>query len=102
MGKRQRKRQRRQPLSGERSKQTAPHVAAWTLPSLQPLVTSALEELAEVVDEKQRLDERQRALIAELVAAGTSWPRIAVALGVSRQAARQQFMRTHPSRGDSG
>jgi hypothetical protein len=69
----------------------------WASPLLSGEV-SRLEELAAIVDEQRRLEARQRLLVAELGAVGTPWPRIAAALGVSRQAARQQFMRTHASR----
>jgi predicted ArsR family transcriptional regulator len=70
---------------------------AWA-PPLLSLQTSRLEELAGLVDEQRRLADRQRRLVVELVAVDTPWPRIAAALGVSRQAARQHFMRTHARR----
>jgi hypothetical protein len=100
MGKRQRRRTRQQPLSTERAGQSDPGLwlgPAWATP-LDPGQISGLEELAALVDEQRRLAERQCQLVAELVAVGTGWPRIAAALGVSRQAARQQFVRTHASR----
>jgi DNA-binding NarL/FixJ family response regulator len=100
MGKRQRKRVRQQPLSaaGSITSETNP----WHVPSLSPAMTSGLQELAGLVDEQGRLSDRQRRVVAELVAAGTSWPAIAAALGVTRQAARQQFLRTHRLSSESG
>jgi hypothetical protein len=68
--------------------------SAWAPPVLSGQV-SRLEALAALVDEQHRLAQRQHQLVTELVEVGTGWPRIAAALGVSRQAARQQFMRTH-------
>jgi hypothetical protein len=100
MGKRQRRRTRQQPLSRVAALQSDPNLLsdpAWAPPLLSGQV-SRLEELAALVDEQRRLAERQRRLVAELADVGTPWPRIAAALGVSRQAARQQFVRTHASR----
>jgi hypothetical protein len=54
--------------------------------------------LAWLVDDQRRLRDREHAVVAELVAGGTGWPVIAASLGVSRQAARQRFLRTHGSR----
>lgn len=101
MGKRQRKRQRQQPLSPSRSTQAA-HDRALSPLRVGLTDSPSLSELMQLVDEQRRLSERQRTLVAELVAAGTGWPQIAPALGVSRQAARQQFLRTHASLADSG
>jgi hypothetical protein len=97
MGKRQRRRTRQQPLSRVAALQSDPTLLggpAWARPLLSGQV-SRLEELAALVDEQRRLAQRQRQLVTELVAVGTGWPQIAAALGVSRQAARQQFVRTH-------
>jgi hypothetical protein len=99
MGKRQRRRTRQQPLSTGTTRRSEPSLwlgPAWASP-LDPGQISGLDELAALVDEQRRLAERQRKLVAELVHVGTGWPRIAAALGVSRQAARQQFVRTHAS-----
>jgi hypothetical protein len=93
MGKRQR---RQQPLSTGRA---ASEPVVWPGPAWAPLPvdparTSGLEELVAVVQEQRRLSARQRSLVADLVRTGTGWPQIAAALGVSRQAARQQYLRT--------
>lgn len=98
MGKRQRKRVRQLPLSAESAvpAQTSTRLDAWWSPSpIDEAVASEIEQLAQLVEEQRRLTDRQRELVAHLVAAGTGWPRIASALGISRQAARQQFVRTH-------
>ncbi len=100
MGKRQRRRTRQQPLSRLAALQSDPDLMkepAWA-PPLLTVQTSRLEELAALVDEQRRLAARQRRLVAELADVGTPWPRIAAVLGVSRQAARQQFMRTRERR----
>lgn len=100
MGKRQRRRTRQRPLSGGRAA-SAPIVwpgPAWAPLPVDPAKNSALGELVALVLEQRRLSERQRELVAELVGMGTGWPQIAAALGVSRQAARQQFLRTHARR----
>src|SRR3954471_20701751 len=96
MGKRQRRRTRQQALSTGKARRSEPSVslgAAWGSP-LDPGQISGLKELAAIVNEQRRLEERQRQWVAELVCVGTVWPQIAAALGVSRQAARQQFLRT--------
>ncbi|GAC1578440.1 MAG: hypothetical protein NVS3B18_12190 [Candidatus Dormibacteria bacterium] len=58
---------------------------------------SRLAELGWLVAEQRRLEDRERDVVAELVAGGVGWPAVAEALGVSRQAARQRFLRTHDS-----
>ena len=64
--------------------------------------TSDLEELSWLAGERRRLTGREQQLIVSLVAAGTPWPLIAASLGVSRQAARQRFLRTHGAGQDDG
>ena len=99
MGKRQRRRTRQRPLSteGAGSEPVVWPGPAWAPLPVDPARTSGLEELVALVHEQRRLSERQRRLVADLVGLGTGWPQIAAALGVSRQAARQQFLRTHAS-----
>src|SRR5438045_1847968 len=99
MGKRQRRRTRQQPLSRVAAPQSDPNLLCGPAgaPPLLSGQVSRLEELAVLVEEQRRLTQRQRQLVSELVEVGTGWPRIAAALGVSRQAVRQQFVRTHAS-----
>src|SRR3954467_12872845 len=98
MGKRQRRRTRQHSLSTGRSGQPKPILwagPAWAPLPVDPARASRLDELVALVHEQRRLSERQGQLVAELVCMGTGWPQIAAALGVSRQAARQHFLRTH-------
>ena len=67
-------------------------------PPASPAAASALAELARLVDQQRRLAARERDLVTALVAAGTPWPVIGSVFGVSRQAARQRFLRARDSR----
>jgi hypothetical protein len=60
-----------------------------------PAAMSVFVELQWLVAEQRALRDRERWLVAAMVADGVAWPVIAAALGVSRQAARQRFRRTH-------
>ena len=51
--------------------------------------------LTDLVEELGRAQDAVDAEIDRLVGAGVSWPVIAAALGVSRQAARQRWLRRH-------
>ena len=60
-----------------------------------------LDRLAELVAQHRRLNGQIAGQVDGLAAAGTSWPAIAQALGVSRQAAHQAHtrrQRTEPDR----
>jgi hypothetical protein len=57
-----------------------------------------LARLAELTTEAQRLDAQITEQIDALAAAATSWPAIAQALGVTRQAAHQGHIRRHRTR----
>ncbi|MDP3714478.1 MAG: hypothetical protein Q8R60_18585 [Mycobacteriales bacterium] len=96
---RQRKRVRPRPAPPLAVAQTSGALAAAALsparPTAPPPSGSALEELAWLVAEQRRLSDRQRQVVAALVADGTAWPAIAATLDVSRQAARQRYLRTH-------
>lgn len=53
--------------------------------------TTDLRELAEAVDQVRAGEARVRELVERARANGRSWGRIGIALGVSRQAARERF-----------
>jgi hypothetical protein len=53
--------------------------------------TTDLRELAEAVDRVRADEARVRELVERARANGRSWGRIGIALGVSRQAARERF-----------
>ena len=53
--------------------------------------TSDLRTLAEAVDSVRAGEARIRELVARARAKGRSWGEIGIALGVSRQAARERF-----------
>jgi hypothetical protein len=53
--------------------------------------TSDLRTLAEAVDSVRAGEARVRELVARARAKGRSWGEIGIALGVSRQAARERF-----------
>lgn len=100
MGKGQRHRKRVRPRVGPTPARAEGPAALTTAPSRpeespRPLAAFSLEEVVWLVEEQRRLCDRERQVVAALVAAGTSWPVIAAALGVSRQGARQRFLRTH-------
>jgi hypothetical protein len=58
-----------------------------------------LEKIARARIARDEAEAELAALIDHAVAAGIGWPQIARHLGVSRQAARQHYLRRH--RGDS-
>jgi hypothetical protein len=60
--------------------------------------TDGLARLAELTTAAQLLDAQITEQIDALAAAATSWPAIAQALGVSRQAAHQGHIRRHRAR----
>ncbi len=68
----------------------------------QPVARSSVPELLErIKDVRIERDEAEDALASLIDAAvrqGIGWPQIAVQLGVTRQAARQQYLRHHPRR----
>lgn len=53
--------------------------------------TTDLRELAEAVDQVRAAEARVRELVARARANDRSWGEIGIALGVSRQAARERF-----------
>jgi hypothetical protein len=53
--------------------------------------TTDLRELAEAVDQVRAGEARVRELVERARANGRSWGRIGIALGVTRQAARERF-----------
>lgn len=95
MGKRERRRRR------ERSVATA--VPTPPVPRRREASPAAIAVAADSLTcQLAALAERQRAAqvdvdgeVDRLVAAGVGWPPIASALGVSRQAARQRWLRRH-------
>ena len=92
MGKRERRRRRAQ-LAGRPSLTPLPHRLDARQVYVRIAGPSLTRPLAELV---QRAAEAQAAVDAEverLVAAGVGWPTIATALGVTRQAARQRWLR---------
>jgi hypothetical protein len=56
---------------------------------------AGVEQLRLLVGRRHHLEQTVAALVDQLRAAGVGWPAIADALGVSRQAARQQALRRH-------
>ena len=59
-----------------------------------------LARLAELTTQAKRLDAQINEQVDALAAAATSWPAIAQALGVTRQAAHQGHIRRHRTRPD--
>jgi hypothetical protein len=59
--------------------------------AVQPDDTTDLRTLAEAVDSVRAGEARVRELVARVRANGRSWGEIGIALGVSRQAARERF-----------
>ncbi len=94
MGKRSRSRIR---LAARQGRPVPPPPAA-TVPG-EP---SGLDLLAALSARQRELAEAVDAQVGVLAAAGTPWPAIAAALGVTRQAARQRHRRRHPAPGDRG
>lgn len=58
-----------------------------------------LEQIKYVRIERDDAEAELAKLIDAAVSQGVGWPRIALQLGVTRQAARQQYLRRHPDRG---
>jgi hypothetical protein len=72
--------------------QRAAKLAEESDPSQVPMdSTTDLRELAETVDSVRAGEARIRELVALARANGRSWGEIGIALGVSRQAARERF-----------
>jgi hypothetical protein len=71
------------------SRRTAFLEAAVVRPQGDPL-----EVLRESVTRRRALDQAQAAAVASALARGDSWRLIGDALGVSRQAARQRYLRS--------
>jgi hypothetical protein len=55
--------------------------------------SESVDELRRLVDGRRMIDRRIDDVVDQLVAKGISWVLIAEALGVTRQAARQAFLR---------
>ena len=98
MGKRQRRRDRQQSLA---KPMPQPHPLSiprrhdqW--PAFVRLAGAALtRELVTLVDQQREAEAAIDREVDRLVRLGVSWPLIADALGVSRQAARQRWLRRH-------
>lgn len=93
MGKRSRSRIR---LAARQGRPVPPPPAAAV-----PGEPSGLARLAELAARQREVQAAIDAQVDLLAAAGTPWPQIAAALGVTRQAARQRHRRRHPARGDT-
>jgi len=57
--------------------------------------SSVLEGIERVRQERDEADAELAVLIDRAVGLGIGWPEIATRLGVTRQAARQQYQRRH-------
>jgi hypothetical protein len=57
--------------------------------------SQVLEEIRDTRVAQQKAEAELAALIDKAVDLGIGWPQIAAQLGVSRQAARQQYQRRH-------
>lgn len=68
--------------------------------TVDPGEPSGLARLAELAARQHEVQAAVDAQVDVLAAAGTPWPAIAAALGVTRQAARQRHQRRHPAPGD--
>jgi hypothetical protein len=66
-----------------------------------PGESSGLSRLAALAAHQREVQAAIDAQVGQLAAAGTPWPQIAAALGVTRQAARQRHRRHHPTHGDT-
>jgi hypothetical protein len=87
MGKRERRRQRERRLTTNLA-----------LRRRWPNPPPRADHLRELVVQRDALREEIENEVERLADAGTSWPAIAAALGVSRQAARQAALRRHSGR----
>ena len=61
-----------------------------------------LEQIRYVRIERDDVEAELAKLIDAAVSQGVGWPQIASQLGVTRQAARQQYLRRHPDGGSHG
>lgn len=87
MGKRQRRRMR---------EQTTPAMRYWPNPDPKRVAEDeATIRLRRLVDQRAVVDQEIDAEVDRLECRGYSWPAIARALGVTRQAARQRHQRRH-------
>ncbi len=66
-------------------------------PAPVPRQPSGLARLAALAAHHRELAAAIGSQVDALAAAGTPWPQIAAALGVTRQAARQRYHRRHPA-----
>jgi len=57
--------------------------------------SQVLEEIRDARVAQQEAEAELATLIAQAVGLGVGWPQIAAQLGVTRQAARQQYQRRH-------
>jgi|SRR5215470_13407105 len=71
----------------------APPTPAERIARLSPV--EVLERINRTKLQREELDAQLALLIDHAVALGVSWPQIARRLGVTRQAARQQYHRHH-------
>jgi hypothetical protein len=92
MGKRQRRRQRQQSIAKPRPLSIPRRHDQW--PAFVRLAGPAMtRELAALVDRQREAEAATDREVDRLVRLGVSWPLIAAALQVSRQAARQRWLR---------
>lgn len=92
MGKRERRR-RRERLLAESLTPSISHRRD-SRPAFVPIAGAPMgRDLAQLVTQQRALDQAVGDEIARLVDLGVSWPVIANALGVTRQAARQRWLR---------
>jgi hypothetical protein len=87
MGKRARRRAREQQATVDERRVSADAVLARRSRS------DSVVELCRLVDGRRVIDRRIEDIVDQLVAKGVGWVPIADALGVTRQAARQTFLR---------
>ena len=59
---------------------------------------ASLQELHRLVEGRQRIDRRIEDVVDQLVDGGVGWVLIGEALGITRQAARQAFLRRRAAR----
>ena len=63
-------------------------------------VPELLQRIKDVRIDREKAEDELASLIDAAVRQGIGWPLIATQLGVTRQAARQQYLRQHPGRQD--
>ena len=81
------------PRPNYRMKASAPPTPTERIARLSPV--EVLERINRTKLQREELDAQLALLIDHAVALGVSWPQIARRLGVTRQAARQQYHRHH-------